>query len=152
MGARTIRYFFLAAFLCFFISGCASMSKFKTYSANELYRGYLAKDAVVLSMDGKIVHVEGTITRIDQSKLNDIFIELNSRVIVILQRDEINKITKIGLKDGDDITVVGNFDGEGVLSKWLTNANNRVLVIDNAQILSKDRWYDLKNFENPLFF
>lgn len=128
------------------------MNKLKNYSANELYRGYLAKDEVVLALDGKIVHVEGTITRIDQSKLNDMFIELNSRVIVILRKDEIGKISKIGLKNGDTITIVGNFEGEGVLSKWLTNANNRVLVIENAQIIDKDRWYDLENFENPLFF
>ncbi|SIN86668.1 hypothetical protein [Halodesulfovibrio marinisediminis] len=128
------------------------MSKLNNYSANELYRGYLAKDEVVLALDGKIVHVEGTITRIDQSKLNDVFIELNSRVIVILQEDEIVKISKIGLKNGDSITIVGNFEGEGVLSKWLTNASNRVLVIENGQIIDKDRWYDLENFENPLFF
>lgn len=128
------------------------MSKLKNYSANELYRGYLAKDKVILALDGKIIHVEGTITRIDQSKLNDMFIELNSRVIVILRNDEIIKISKIGLKNGDTITIVGNFDGEGVLSKWLTNADNRVLVIENAQIIDKDCWYDLENFENPLFF
>ncbi|WP_290925380.1 hypothetical protein [Halodesulfovibrio sp.] len=128
------------------------MSKLKNYSANELYRGYLAKDEVVLSLDGKIVHVEGTITRIDQSKLNDMFIELNSRVIVLLQQDEIKKIARIGLENGDVVRVVGNFEGEGVLSKWLTNANNRVLVIENGQIIDKDCWYDLKNFENPLFF
>lgn len=127
------------------------MSKLKNYSANELYRGYLAKDKVILALDGKIIHVEGTITRIDQSKLNDMFIELNSRVIVILRSDEIIKISKIGLKNGDTITIVGNFDGEGVLSKWLTNADNRVLVIENAQIIDKDCWYDLENFENPLF-
>jgi hypothetical protein len=128
------------------------MSKLKSYSANELYRGYLAKDKVILALDGKIIHVEGMITRIDQSKLNDMFIELNSRVIVILRSDEIIKISKIGLKNGDTITIVGNFDGEGVLSKWLTNADNRVLVIENAQIIDKDCWYDLENFENPLFF
>jgi len=128
------------------------MSKLKNYSANELYRGYLAKDKVILALDGKIIHVEGTITRIDQSKLNDMFIELNSRVIVILRNDEIIKISKIGLKNGDTITIVGNFDGEGVLSKWLTNADNRVLVIENAQIIDKDCWYDLENFDNPLFF
>lgn len=128
------------------------MTKLKNYSANELYRGYLAKDQVVLDLDGKIVHVEGTITRIDQSKLNDVFIELNSRVIVILRKDEVIKISKIGLKNGDIVTIVGNFEGEGVLSKWLTNATNRVLVIENGQIVDKDRWYDLKNFENPLFF
>ncbi|KAF1074487.1 hypothetical protein [Halodesulfovibrio sp. MK-HDV] len=128
------------------------MSKLKNYSANELYRGYLAKDKVILALDGKIIHVEGRITRIDQSKLNDMFIELNSRVIVILRNDEIIKISKIGLKNGDTITIVGNFDGEGVLSKWLTNADNRVLVIENAQIIDKDCWYDLENFENPLFF
>ena len=134
------------------VTGCASMSKLKNYSANELYRGYLAKDKVILALDGKIIHVEGMITRIDQSKLNDMFIELNSRVIVILRSDEIIKISKIGLKNGDTITIVGNFDGEGVLSKWLTNADNRVLVIENAQIIDKDCWYDLENFENPLFF
>lgn len=128
------------------------MTKLKNYSANELYRGYLAKDQVVLDLDGKIVHVEGTITRIDQSKLNDVFIELNSRVIVILRKDEVIKISKIGLKNGDIVAIVGNFEGEGVLSKWLTNATNRVLVIENGQIVDKDRWYDLKNFENPLFF
>lgn len=128
------------------------MSKLKNYSANELYRGYLAKDKVILALDGKIIHVEGRITRIDQSKLNDMFIELNSRIIVILRNDEIIKISKIGLKNGDTITIVGNFDGEGVLSKWLTNADNRVLVIENAQIIDKDCWYDLENFENPLFF
>nr|WP_197498781.1 hypothetical protein [Halodesulfovibrio spirochaetisodalis] len=128
------------------------MSKLKNYSANELYRGYLAKDKVILKLDGKIVHVEGTITRIDQSKLNDVFIELNSRVIVVLQKDEIVKISKIGLKDGDTITIVGNFEGEGILSKWLTNAENRVLVVEDAQIIDKDCWYDLENFENPLFF
>lgn len=128
------------------------MSKLKNYSANELYRGYLAKDKVILKLDGKIVHVEGTITRIDQSKLNDVFIELNSRVIVVLQKDEIVKISKIGLKDGDTITIVGNFEGEGILSKWLTNAENRVLVVEDAQIIDKNCWYDLENFENPLFF
>ncbi|MEZ6852738.1 hypothetical protein [Halodesulfovibrio aestuarii] len=128
------------------------MSRFKNYSANELYRGYLAKDEVILALDGRIVHVEGTITRIDQSKLRDVFIELNSRVIVILRKDEITKISKIGLKNGDTITIEGNFDGEGVLSKWLTNANNKVLVIENGQIIDKDCWYDFENFENPLFF
>ncbi|OBQ51756.1 hypothetical protein [Halodesulfovibrio spirochaetisodalis] len=112
----------------------------------------MAKDKVILKLDGKIVHVEGTITRIDQSKLNDVFIELNSRVIVVLQKDEIVKISKIGLKDGDTITIVGNFEGEGILSKWLTNAENRVLVVEDAQIIDKDCWYDLENFENPLFF
>lgn len=128
------------------------MTRLKSYSANELYRGYLAKDEVILKLDGKIVYVEGKITRIDQSKLNDMFIELNSRVIVILRKDEIVNISKIGLTNGDTITVVGNFEGEGVLSQWLTNASNKVLVIEQAQIVDKDCWYDLENFENPLFF
>ena len=132
--------------------GCASMSKFTSYNANALYRRYLAKDETVASLDGKIVHVEGTISRIDQSKLNDVFIELNSRVIVLLKDDEVSKISQIGLKNGDYLRVVGNFEGEGVLSKWLTNANNRVLVVDEGQIIDKEHWYDLKNFENPLFY
>ncbi|MCG8530492.1 MAG: hypothetical protein MI749_07505 [Desulfovibrionales bacterium] len=135
------------------MTGCVSaISKLKSYNANELYRGYLAKDKVILQLDGKIVHVEGMITRIDQSKLNDVFIELNSRVIVLLRKDEIYKISQIGLKNGDVITVVGNFEGEGVLSKWLTESKNRILVVEDAQIIDKDRWYDLENFENPIFF
>ena len=148
-----IRSVLLIICMAFVLNGCVgAMSKFKSYSANELYRGYLAKDKVILQLDGKIVHVEGMVTRIDQSKLNDVFIELNSRVIVLLRKDEIVKISKIGLKNGDSVTVVGNFEGEGVLSKWLTESKNRVLVLEDGQIIDKDRWYDLENFENPIFF
>lgn len=140
-----------ALLLC---TSCAHLRNYngglQRYNAHDLYRGYLAKDETIRALDGKIIQVEGAISRIDQNKLNDVFIELNSRIIVLLRKDEISKISEIGLKNGDNIIVVGNFDGEGVLSKWLTNAANRVLTIDDAQIVSKEQWYDLKNFENPL--
>lgn len=140
-----------ALLLC---TGCAHLRNYngglQSYNAHDLYRGYLAKDEAIRALDGKIIQVEGAISRIDQNKLNDVFIELNSRIIVLLRKDEISKISEIGLKNGDKILVVGSFDGEGVLSKWLTSATNRVLTIDDAQIVSKEQWYDFKNFENPL--
>lgn len=135
-------------------SGCARLQNFngglKSYTAHELYRGYLAKDETIRALDGRVIQVEGAISRIDQNKLQDVFIELNSRVIVLLRKDEIQKISEYGLKNGDQVVVVGSFDGEGVLSKWLSSATNRVLTLNEAQIVSKEQWYHFKYFENPL--
>ena len=112
------------------------------YSASALYRDWEMGDERVQALEGRVVNVTGTISRMDLSAGRQFFIELDSRLIAFIRKDQVHTIGEKGFAVGDSVSIAGEFAGRSAVARWSTSASNSVLVVENAEVVGKsESWW-----------
>ncbi len=123
----------LAALL---LGGClGKKSAIPRYSASSLHADYMAEKKHVTDLDGRVVNISGTVTRLDQSLMRSVYLVLDGNIVVYIRKDQVHKLGEIGVGVGDHITCTGVFGGRSVVSKYTTASEGDVLVLDNAEVI-----------------
>ncbi len=119
------------------LSACLGGGRPAQYDASNLYRAYMRDDAEVTELDGRVINVTGTVTRVDQSTARNLFVELDHRIIVFIRQDQVVRLGEMGIKVGDAVSAVGVFGGKSAVTKWTTASGNAVLVLENGEIAGR---------------
>lgn len=133
IALRIAAVLFLA--VLFVSGGCLhKKTAIPRYDAHSLHEDYLAHRQHAADLEGRVVNISGTVTRLDQSFMRSVYLVLDDRVVVYIRQDQVYRLGELKVGVGDHVTCAGIFGGSSLVAQYTTAAGGAVLVLDNAEV------------------